>query len=776
MSSVQVNAPAGDEADLSVVELAKARFERAKTFYSSERSKSIEDIRFVLGDSDNQWQWPEAMRRTSDANPNACLTINLTAQHCNQVINAIRQNRPAARVLPADSGADKKTAEIMGGLIRNIQVSSNADEAHDTGATFSIYGGEGYWRVVTEYDSDDTFDQTIRIKAIPNPMLVYIDTACREADKSDAEWGFVFEDISRAQCKRDHPEVDPASWIDEPRGWVSQDTVRRAEYFYCTFKDDEVLLLTDGSVAIKSKLEAEVGPIPDAAIQKRRPTKVKEWRWCKLVGGHDQPLDETVWLGSYLPIISVVGVELDVDGQRVCKGLVRDLKDAARMVNYSYSQAVTSLGQQNSIPYLVADEAVEGHENEWATANTSKKAYLPWNAFDENGNTLPKPERAPSASMPVAQVNMLQLSIEQMRGASGQQSANFGIKSEAASGIGIQRLKQQGEVATFHFPDNLARALKYEAKVLLDLIPKYYDTKRVVRILGLDGKEEQATLDPEMQQAYMEQQIENEREVSKIFNPTLGKYDVVIDTGPSYATQRQEASAILGELASRDPRVMEIAGDILFRAMDFPMAEQMAERWEKTIPPNLQDDKGQAPIPPQAQAQMQQMGQQMEQMGQMLDAAQQELERLQSTDMSNQTAAAKVQLDAQIREQELEIQRQKLAIDEYNAQTNRLKAEADIADKQTSQAQAAATTQEASDTEAAESAQLAAVVDSLAQLMQQNQQLVENSQHAVQSTIDAMMQTQAQLQEAIVAAAAPKQIVLARDQNGRLAGATVTIQ
>jgi hypothetical protein len=209
-------------------------------------------------------------------------------------------------------------------------------------------------------------------------------------------------------------------------------------------------------------------------------------------------------------------------------------------------------------------------------------------------------------------VQLLQLSTEQMRAASGQQNANFGIKSEAASGIGIQRLKAQGEIATFHFPDNLARALRYEAKVLIDLIQKYYDTKRVVRILGLDGAEESAILDPEMEGAYAETQ---DAEIQKIFNPLVGEYDVVIDTGPSYHTQRQEGAANLNELAAKNPALMQIAGDLIMRAQDFPMASELADRLAKTLPPELQDKKpGQQEQDPQMMAQMEQMGQQIEAM------------------------------------------------------------------------------------------------------------------------------------------------------------------
>jgi hypothetical protein len=608
----------------SIVTEAKKRFERARDAYAESRKLAVSDTKFVMGDSDNNWQWPEDVR--SQRANRACLTVNMTAQHCNQIVNAIRQNRPSVRVSPVDSGADKKTAEILGGLIRNIQVSSAADDAHDLAAEHSVYGGEGYWRVVTEYESETSFNQVISIKACPNPQQVYVDPDAKEPDKSDAMWGFVFEEISKEQFEREYPKLKPESWGDESTGggWATDDSYRRAEYFYCEYEDDIACLLQTGATKLKSTLEEtdQVAIDPKTGKPKERPTQVKRWKWCKLVGGHEEPIEEQDWLGDFLPIISVVGKELNVDGKIVRKGIVRDLKDPARMVNYAYSETVQTLALQNKVPYIAAAESIEGYEEQWKSANAENLAYLPWNAYDEQDRALPKPERQAPAVMPAAQVQLLQLSTEQMRAASGQQNANFGIKSEAASGVGIQRLKVQGETATFHFPDNLARALRYEAKLLINLIQKYYDTQRVVRILGLDGKEEKAILHPELPGAYQEVQGQD-KEIQRIFNPQVGRYDVVIDTGPNFQTQRQEAAAAMTELASKNPQMMQVAGDIIVKTYDFPFAEELSERLAKAIPPELRDE---SELPPELQGQMQQMQQQGQEIAQALQACQQELE------------------------------------------------------------------------------------------------------------------------------------------------------
>lgn len=624
----------------AVVETAKARFQRFKDLNGTLREQAVEDTRFVMGDSDNKWQWPEDVyQNRASVSGKPCLTINVTAQHCNQIINNIRQNRPSAKISPVDGDADKKTALILGGMLRSIQAYSNADTAHDIAAEHAVYGGEGFWRVITEYESEESFDQVITIKPLVNPQLVCIDPDCIEPDRSDAKWGMIFEDLTKEQFRQDYPDIDCSSWVEDPSGWNSKDKVRIAEYFYCEIEPDMLYRLQDGTTLRKSempegiKIEGDYVVTPDGLmlpIVAKRDTKKKVWYWCKLIGGEDKPVDKKVWPGQYLPIISVVGKEINVNGEIVRKGIVRDLKDSARMVNYSYSAAVETVALQNKVPYMASAESIAGFEEIWGAANIENRAYLPFNERDMEGNQLSMPQRQPAATMASAQVQMLQVSVEQMRATSGQSSANFGIKSEASSGIGIQRLKAQGEIATFHFPDNLARSLKYEAKVIIDLITKIYDTKRIVRILGLDGRESAAVIDPEMGVPYEEVKGQADTEVEAIFNPNVGRYDIAIDTGPSYQTQRQEAADALTELSSKNPQLMQFAGDILMRSYDFPMADELADRLAKTIPPELQDKKdGEPEIPPQVQQMMDQMSQQMEMMSKELSESADKLQELQ---------------------------------------------------------------------------------------------------------------------------------------------------
>jgi hypothetical protein len=646
------------EENKSIVETAKERFKAAKEAYEPLRSQFIEDMKFLLGDSDNGWQWPEDTATQRANAGKVVLTVNIAAQHSGQVTNQIRQNRPNVKVHPVDDGADKDTAEMLAGLVRNIQNYSNADDAHDLASEYAVPAGEGYWRILTEYESDRSMNQVPVIKPVIRPDLVFVDPSATELDKSDARWFFVFEDMPKIEAKEEFGLKDEIeSWESEPDGWVTEKMVRVAEYFYREDVEGKLYQLEDGSV---------VDELPEGrTVLKERSVSTASWKWCKLVGNHDEPVDTRDWPGAYMPLVCVVGKELYAGDKLVRKGIVRDLKDQNRMVNYAFSETVQTIALQNKTPYISPIEAVDGLEEFWNHANIDSLSYLPYNAFDDNGNPIPPPQRQAPPVMPVAQVNLLQMSVEQLRAASGQNNTNFGIKSEASSGIGIQRLKQQGEVATFHFPDNLTRALRYEVKVLIDLIQKLYDVPRVVRVLGLDGKEELAKLDPTQQQAFIQQQG---ADIERIFNPTLGRYDVVIDTGPSFQTLRQEGAAQLNEIAARNPALMEVAGDIVFKAQDFPFADELAERMEKVLPPNLKGEGEQQQLPPQVQQQMQQMQQQMEQMQQYIGQLEQEEQQKIQENMAKQ-----YEIDQKIKLQHYEID-QKMEVERYKAETERIKA------------------------------------------------------------------------------------------------------
>jgi hypothetical protein len=610
--------------DEDIVREAHKRFARCEDREAENRELFIADLKFANADPDNGYQWDEDMlkKRTLDKRP--ALTINKVKQHNRQITNDARQNKPSIKVQPIDNGADKRTADVFNGIIRHIEAASTAETAYDTAAEFAVDAGLGYWRITTDYASDDSFDQEIFIKRVKNPLNVYLDPDIQEADGSDARFGFVFEVLSKEEFERKFPnaEMDSNDWGEVSGGWQTKDTVRVCEYFNVVDKSDTLIAGPDGQSFLLSSISdpAEREAIKaDPEIQSR-PVQKRTVKWHMIAG--EKVIETKEWLGKYVPIVRVVGSEVEIEGETIRSSHTRGMKDAQRSYNYWNSSAVEFVALQGKQPYIAPAQAIAGYQDYWDNLNTSSDPYLPYNAVDDDGNAIAAPRRQEPPMMSQAYIQGMQISSDDMQAASGQYDAQLGENANQQSGRALNALQRKGDNATFHFIDNVARAIKYTGMILIDLIPKIYDTERVVRILGEDGKEDKAHIDPEQQGAVEERYDDMTGGIQEIYNPSVGRYDVTVTVGPSYGTKRQEAFQALSEIAAQNPAIMQIAGDLIMQAADFPMADKLAERLEKALPPELKDTDDQSPQDPQVQQmqqQLEQMSQQMEQMAKALE-------------------------------------------------------------------------------------------------------------------------------------------------------------
>jgi hypothetical protein len=661
--------------DEKIVTQAHKDFERDYEYESDARELWKADLRFANGDPDNKYQWDAEYVKSREINGRPCLTINKVKIHNRQITNEARQNKPSVRVYPVDSGADKNTAEIFNGIIRHIETNSDAETAYDMAQDFAVDAGIGYWRIITDYCAEDSFDQEIYIEPIKNPLNVVLDSRIQRPDGSDAKRAFVFRDMPKEEFEKEYPDAEPIDWpINNGTNWLRGDSIRVAEYFCMKEEKDTLYALQDGSTYKKSELEKDVIKRLDAAVKsgeaRKREVKVKRIRWYLIAG--NQILDRKDWPGKYIPIVRVVGEEKEIDGKLDRKGHTRAMKDAQRMYNYNSSASIEYGALQTKTPITAAAESIEGYEKYYERANLENLPYLPYNAYDENGNQLPPPQRMNVPAPAALYLEGMQVAANEMNMTSGQYEAQFGNNPQAQSGRALNALQRKGDIATFHFIDNVARAIKYTGKILVDLIPKIYDTARVVRILGEDGSEKMVQLNPEMEGAYAKQRDALTGEIQEIYNPSVGRYDVAVTVGPSYTTRRQEAFDALIQLTQGNPQLMQIAGDLVMKAADFPMAEELAERLEKTLPPGLKDEEGGES--PEVQRVKQQAQQIIDQLTQRIQAAEQAMAE------ANQEAQQLI-LQAKDNQTKNEIEAQKVRIDYMNAETNRLKVELDAAIK-----------------------------------------------------------------------------------------------
>jgi hypothetical protein len=642
----------------------RSRFTMAVSAYSESREDELDDLRFEAGSPDNQWQWPADVLATRGSvqgqtiNARPCLTINKLPQHVHQVTNEQRQNRPSVKVIPVDDNADVEVAEIFEGVIRHIEYISDADVAYDTACENQVTYGEGYIRVLTKYCDDNSFDQDLYIGRIRNSFSVYMDPTIQDPCGSDAEWCFVTEDMTKAEYERQFPDAAPiSSMMQQGVGdsslsqWLTENTVRIAEYFYYEHTPTKLNLYQGNMSAVEGSREDKELKALGLKPLKSRMADVKRVKWLKTNGF--EVLEEQDWAGKFIPVIRVVGNEYEVDGRLYVSGLIRNAKDAQRMYNYWVSQEAEMLALAPKAPFIGYGGQFEGYEQQWKTANTTNWPYLEVNpdVTDGAGAVLPLPQRA---QPPMASSGLLQAKAgasDDIKSSTGQYDSSLGATSNERSGRAILAREKQGDTGTYHYVDNLARAIRHCGRQLVDMIPKIYDTERIARIIGIDGEVKRAKINPSQAEPVKKIVDEAGIVIEKIYNPSVGKYDVCVSTGPSYMTKRQESLDAMSQLLQGNPQLWAVAGDLFVKNMDWPGAQEMAKRFAKTINPKLLSDADEDPALQAAQQQLEAMGQELDQLHGMLQNVSKSMEA-----------------------QDMAIKEQEANIKAYDAETKRISA------------------------------------------------------------------------------------------------------
>lgn len=576
----------------TILKRAKERFQKCVSWEGSFRQRFKEDMRFLYADSDNCEQWNASVRAGRNLSGQVMVTINKTHTHWLHVVNQVKMNRPQVSVSPTGDQSTYESAQILEQVVRRIEYISDAESAYDIATQFMVGGGIGYWRVVTDYTDQDSFDQDIYIRQVPDPLAVYLDPNIKMLDGSDAKFAFIFDEIPRKDAEAKYGKLAQmnSSFGDMAENWMSNDKVRVAEYYERSETKEWLYAIPgdDGSTTLarESELGSDGADMLKQAYETRDDVmrrKVPKYNVLHHLLVGDSIAETTTWPGKYIPIVRCVGEEVVMDGRLDRKGLTRYLKDAQRAYNYNASAALEYGALQSKSPYLAPVEAIEGLEDFWATANSQNHAYLPYNHADESGNPVPPPQRSqPPSSAPVFLEGM-QTAEHEMMMASGQYEATFSAQGNEISGRSIEQRQKQGERVTFHYPDALAKSIRYTGKIILDLIPKIYDTKRVIRIMSESGTEQQIQIDPQAKQALQMQEQEDEAKVRAIFNPSVGQYDVVATVGPNYETRRKEAFAAMTDLLAGNMSLAPVIGDLYMGSADFPNADELQERMRNWI-------------------------------------------------------------------------------------------------------------------------------------------------------------------------------------------------
>jgi hypothetical protein len=637
-TEVASNEKKEDSPDAQFFATAMKRFKLAAEAEQKNRKESLQDLKFLTGE-----QWPDDIRHDRNKYHRPCLTINKLPQFTHLIINDMRQNRPAIMVSPTGDGADIDTAEVIQGYIRHVEYESRADIAYDRAGGAAVNGGFGWFRLTTEYENATSFKQEMRIKSIRNAHSVYADPTAQEPDFKDGQWLFICEDILEEDFKAEFPGVEPYSLAnfyatgDNKPEWAKAGSVRIAEYYYIEMEEDTIYLMSDKSVLRKSILmkqnDGKVIMPEHLTIMDERETRVPHVKWAKITG--NKKLDETDIPGTFIPVIPVYGDEYDVDGEIVRESAIRHAKDPQRMYNYWASAETEMIALAPKAPWVMAAGQAENFEQKWQNANNESYPYLEYNPVAIGDKLAPPPQRNSYEPPVQAITNARGQSDQDLKATMAIYEPGMGQPGNETSGRAILARQNQSHVSNFHFTDNLSRAIRHLGKIILDWIPTYVDEPQMVRIISETGDHSMVKVNEEYEK----------NGLKVLHDLTVPEYDVVISSGPSYQTKRQEAAASMQEVIKAFPDIMKIAGDILVKNFDWPGAQELSKRLYKALPASLQDDPN-SKIPPEVKAQMDQQSQVIQQLTAELNKVTQKTEnKTMEIQTKYKTEMAKIQAD-----------------------------------------------------------------------------------------------------------------------------------
>jgi len=600
---------ASDSEAASICKQALQRYQRGIERERDNIDEAYEDLKFSVGN-----QWSDADKQLRVGRP--ILTVNRLPQFIRQVTGDMRQMKPGIKVVPVDARGDKDTAETIAGMIRYIENRSDAGAAYIAAADSQVRCGVGAIQVTKEYAVETTFNQEIRILGVDDAVSIVWDPDAVLPFREDAKWCIVPTDISRESFKENYPDVNiedfDSSTTTEAVGWFDNDMVRIAQYWVKVPMKRMLALLPDGGIAdLTDKDEDERLEIGKTA------KKVEERDGYKLVRyliTSQHVLEKTDWPGMHIPIVPVIGEEIRIGRELFRHGLIRFARDAQRMYNYYSSMDAEVVALQPKSPFIGTEKNVEKYQEQWATANNEAHPVLIYTPDSANGGIAPQRAQPPVSSQGIQ--NGLLRAVDDMKAVIGIYDASLGQRSNETSGKAIMARQREGDTGSYVYVDNWIRAIKRVGVICADLIPHVYDTERQIRIMGEDGKVDMKwinrsvglnVMNPESGEPEEQQQIEND--------VTVGAYDIVMDTGPSFTTKRQEARESMTEFVRSAPQTAPAIMDLVAKAQDWPLADEVGKRLEAIAPPPIQkliaqqkqeSGEEERPAPPSPQEQQQQ--------------------------------------------------------------------------------------------------------------------------------------------------------------------------
>lgn len=528
------------------------------------RADMIGDLRFCF---EPGAQWDETAKAKRRGKP--CYEYNRSAQAVNQIVGDQRLTQPSGKVRPTNKTTILDAASTFGGLIRDIEAQSAAPRIYSEAFKYAVAGGWGAWRIVPEYADGDSFDQVLRVKRIANPLTAYWDSLADPFGRDALQFAVV-DRISRREYKAmfGHDAPTNIEVSGDSKSWFDDEQVRVAEYYRKETRKRKIVLLSDGRVFPENEVRDELEKMRSAGLQvpeTLRERDVDHWycTWYKCDGKEvvEGPIEYEY---RHIPAIRLPGRFINIEGESFYQSRIRPGKDAARTYNYNRSAMVETVALTPRAPWLVTDVMINGYEDEWKNANVSNAPYLRFNIDPDNPGAIP--QRSPGPEVPQALIALAMHDAEDIRQTMGytnpavEQQTRAG---DAESGRALRTRLTAGDSGSYEFLDNMAQAIQFGWEIMVNMIPVTYDTKRIVRSLGEDGRESFVEFDP----AALKD----------------AQFDVTVTLGPSYATARMESLEMLLEASERIPGVADVAPDVIVANLDVKGAPEIERRLRRRM-------------------------------------------------------------------------------------------------------------------------------------------------------------------------------------------------
>ncbi len=617
----------------------------------SDMREAVREAHHFIDKRDGQWE-PDIIQRMKGR-------PRYTFDKCNPIVDQIAGELEEAdfsiKVRPAGGEASKETAKTLDGLIRNIRNISNGDHIFNASGRSMITGGFDAWEVVQDWVDADAFDQDLFIRKIPNAVdRVWFDSASEMQDRSDARYAFVLQVLTKQQYEAKFPKGSAQSIGDDKVTDVyynKPDFITVGKILYKKPRDIEIVRTNDGKVynleqfeEVKEELEAQ------GIIEEKRRTR-KSWRvHSRVFDGGDWLTGEEETVFDYIPVVPTYGNFKISENKVIYRGIVEKLMDPQRVINYAESRKIEEGALAPRGKYWLSREQAENDTTKLATLNTNSDPVQTYTHVDGQ----PAPFWQGGAQINPGLQDTAMSADAALQAAAGLFAANMGNNPGLQSGVAIEKQIDKGNQGTIKWFNSQEVAICHTAKVLINAIPRIYDSTRQVRILAEDGTSEMITLNTNISKQTGKMPdgtpiIEN----VELNNLALGEYDVACEIGPAFKNRQQETASAFLEMAAINPELTQRGMDVWLSNLSAPGMDIMADRFRQSL-------LDQQAIPfeqmsPEEQQKAQQAAQQPPQPDAMMVAAEAEAQKAQADQMEAQNKQLQIQTDAQLKQQDQQI-------------------------------------------------------------------------------------------------------------------------